>query len=139
MPTYDYNCLHCRKRFDVFMTYQEYGNKPVHCAHCGSENVQRRVNRIRMLKGDEARLESMADPSKLAGMEDDPRAMAKMFREMGGAIGEEMPPQFNEIVDRLESGQSPQQIESAMPDWGGEGGGMESFGGHDHTHSHGDE
>lgn len=137
MPTYDYNCLACRKRFDVFMTYQEYGVKPVHCAHCGSADVQRRVNRIRVLKGDDARLESLADPDKLAGIEDDPRAMAKMFREMGSSLGEEMPPQFNEIVDRLDAGQSPQEIESNMPDWGGEGGAT-SFGSdhHDHSHDH---
>ena len=130
MPTYDYNCLDCRKRFDVFMSYKDYGVKPVTCTHCGGSRVQRRLNRIRILKSDENRLESLADPAKLAGMEDDPQAMAKMFRELGSASGEQMPPQFNEIVDRLESGQSPEEIESAVPDWG-QNMGSESFGGHD--------
>lgn len=133
MPTYDYICLDCRKRFDIFLTYQEYGVKPVACSHCGSSNVTRKVPRVRVLKGDEARMEAFSDPSKFAGVEDDPRAMAKMFREMGGSLGEELPPQFNEIVDRLDAGQSPNEIESAMPDWGGLDGGGDDHSGHDHA------
>jgi putative FmdB family regulatory protein len=120
MPTYDYLCHDCRKRFDIFLTYQEYGVKPVTCPHCGSSHIRRRAPRVRVLKGDEARLQAFSDPSKFAGLEDDPRTMGKLFREMGGALGEEMPPQFNEIVDRLEAGQSAEEIESALPDAGGE-------------------
>lgn len=137
MPTYDYICLDCRKRFDIFLTYQEYGVKPVACSHCGSSNVTRRVPRVRILKGDEARMAAFSDPSRFAGLEDDPRAMGKMFREMGGALGEEMPPQFNEIVDRLEAGQSPDEIEKTMPDWG-ESMGTQEFGGHEHSHEDGE-
>ncbi|MCS6994934.1 MAG: zinc ribbon domain-containing protein [Anaerolineales bacterium] len=140
MPTYDYICHNCHKRFDVFMTYQEYGTRPVTCPHCSSGNVARRVPRVRVLKGEEARLEAFSDPAKFAGLEDDPRAMGRMFREMGSALGEEMPPQFDEIVERLEAGQSPEEIEKTMPDWG-EGLGTQEFGGHsheDHTHSHED-
>ncbi len=133
MPNYDYICLDCHKRFDVFLSYQEYGVKPVTCSYCGSVHVARRVPRVRVLKGEEARLEAFSDLSRFAGAEDDPRALGKMFREMGGALGEEMPPQFDEIVDRLESGQSPKEIESSMPDWG-ESVGTQEFGGHDHSH-----
>ena len=39
--------------------------------------------------------------------------------KMGKEMGEEMPPEFDEVVDRLESGQSPEDIESTMPDLGG--------------------
>lgn len=126
MPIYDYICLDCRKRFDIFLTYQEYGVKPVACPYCGSSKVTRKVPRVRVLKGDEARLEAFSDPSKFAGLEDDPRAIGKMFREMGSALGEEMPPQFDEIVDRLEAGQSPEEIETAIPDLGSEIGGGDS-------------
>lgn len=140
MPTYDYICQNCRKRFEIFMTYQEYGVKPVACPHCGSGNVSRRMPRVRVLKGDEARLEAFSDPSKFAGLEEDPRAMGRMFREMGSALGEEMPPQFDEIVERLEAGQTPEEIEKTMPDWGDslgtQGFGGHSHEGHDHTHDH---
>ncbi len=123
MPTYDYICLECRKRFDVFMTYQEYGVKPVGCSHCGSVNIRRRAPRVRIMKGDEARLSQLADPSMLADIDDDPVALGKMMRKMGNELGEELPPQFDEVVDRLESGQSPDEISSAIPDWGDDGGG----------------
>jgi putative FmdB family regulatory protein len=132
MPTYDFTCLDCRKRFDVFMTYKEYGAKPVTCSHCGSGEVRRRVNRIRVLKGEQSHMESLANPAALDAMGDDPRAMAKMFKELGAASGEELPPQFDEIVDRLDAGQSPGEIEAAVPDLG-ESLEPQSFGGgHDH-------
>ena len=74
MPTYEFCCLDCRRRFDLFLSYSEYGQKPVQCPHCASLNVQRKIGRIRMARSDENRLESMADPSALAGLEDDPKS-----------------------------------------------------------------
>ncbi len=121
MPTYDYICLDCRKRFDVYLTYQEYGVKPVACSHCGSDHVRRRVPRVRTLRSEESRLESLADPSALDGLDDDPVAMGHMMRKMGKELGEEMPPEFDDVVDRLEAGQSPEEIESALPDLGAGG------------------
>ena len=65
-------------------------------------------------------MDSMADDfSGFEGLEDDPKAMGQMMRKMGKEMGEEMPPEFDEVVDRLESGQSPEDIESVMPDLGG--------------------
>ena len=118
MPTYDYVCSDCRKRFDVFLSYKEYGVKPVACAHCGSANVHRRVPRVRVLKSDEARMQSLADPAKLGALDDDPVALGRMMRQMGAEMGEDMPAEFDDVVDRLEAGQSAEEIESALPDMG---------------------
>ena len=119
MPTYDFICNNCEKRFEVFMAFSEYGKKAVHCAHCESENVRRRMTKVRIAKSDESRMESMAnDFPGLEGMEDDPKALGQMMRKMGGEMGEELPEEFNEVVGRLEAGQSPQEIESALPDLG---------------------
>ena len=123
MPTYDYTCNSCRKRFDVFQSYSEYGTKPVHCSHCGSSDIRRRPPRIRILKSEESRLEQMADPSMLENLEDDPKALGQMMRKMGSEMGEELPPEFDEVVDRLEAGQSPDEISSAIPDLGDDAGG----------------
>jgi putative FmdB family regulatory protein len=123
MPFYDFNCLDCHKRFDIFLSYSDYGQKPVSCPKCGSAAVKRRAPRVRVLKSDEARLESFADPSALEGLEDDPQAMGRMMRKMGREMGEDLPPEFDEVVDRLEKGQSPDEIESAMPDLGADMGG----------------
>ncbi len=120
MPTYDFVCNNCKQRFDIFMTFAEYGKKPVICAHCGSRDVRRRLTKVRIAKSEESRMDSMADEfSSIEGLENDPQAMGRMMRKMGKEMGEEVPPEFDEVVDRLESGQSPEEIESSMPDLGG--------------------
>ena len=107
MPTYPYTCLDCRKRFEVFMSYSEYGSKPVHCKHCNSPNVQRRIGRIRIAKSEESRMESLADPSQLEGLEDDPKALGRMMRQMSQEMGEDAGPEMDEVIDRLEFGSKP--------------------------------
>ena len=119
MPTYDFICNNCQKRFEVFITFSEYGKKTVLCAYCQSANVRRRMTKVRIAKSDESRLESAADDfSGIEGIEDDPKALARMMRKMGKEMGEEMPSEFDEVVGRLEAGQSPEDIESALPDLG---------------------
>ena len=118
MPSYPYRCLDCRRRFEVFMTYAEYGARPVTCPHCASQNVQRRIGRVRIARSTESRLDDFDDPSSLDGLEDDPRALGRMMRKMGSEMGEEVGPEFDEVVHRLEAGQSPEEIEAALPDMG---------------------
>jgi len=121
MPTYDFICNDCNERFDVFLTFAEYGKKTVKCTHCNSKNVRRRMTKVRVAKSDDGRMESMADDfSGFEGLEDDPKAMGRMMRKMGKEMGEELPPEFNEVVDRLEKGQSPDEIEKEIPDLGGD-------------------
>jgi putative FmdB family regulatory protein len=124
MPNYQYRCLDCKKRFELFMTYDDYGTHGVDCPYCESHNVNRLIGRIRIAKSEENRLEDMADPSALEGLEDDPKALGKMMRKMSREMGEEMGPEFDEVIDRLESGQSPEDIEEAIPDLGEDMGGM---------------
>jgi hypothetical protein len=101
------------------MTFSEYGHKPVNCAHCGSKDVRRRMTKVRIARSDDSRLESMAnDFPGMEGLEDDPKSLGKVMRKLSRETGENLPPEFNEVVDRLESGQSPQEIESALPDLG---------------------
>lgn len=119
MPTYDYVCLACQQRFDVFLTYSEYGVKQVHCTNCGSKKVKRRPPRVRVLRSEESHMEGMADEfAGLEGAEEDPQAIGRMMRKMGREMGEDLPPEFDDVVDRLEAGQSPEEIESAIPDLG---------------------
>ncbi len=119
MPTYDFICNTCEKRFDVFLTFSEYGKVPVHCAHCGSDKTRRRMTKVRIAKSDNSRAASMSDGiSGLDGLDEDPQALGQMMRKMGNEMGEDLPPEFNEVVDRLEAGQSPEDIESALPDLG---------------------
>ena len=129
MPNYEYRCKDCKRRFSVFMTYKEYGEKENLCVHCGSKNVTRLIGRIRIAKSEESRLENLADPAALEGLEDDPVALGRMMRRMSGEMGEEMPPEFGEVVDRLESGQSPDEIERDLPELADDPGVAAGFGG----------
>jgi putative FmdB family regulatory protein len=131
MPNYEYRCLDCHRRFEIYLSFSEYGQKPVECPHCHSSNVQRKIGRVRMARSDESRMETLADPSNLAGLDEDPKSLGRMMRQMSSEVGEEMGPEFDEVVKRLESGQSPDQIEKELPDLGaGEaGGGMGDMGG----------
>jgi putative FmdB family regulatory protein len=131
MPSYVYRCLDCKKRFEIFMTYSEYGSSPVVCTHCQSANIQRRIGRIRIARSEDSRMDNLADPSALEGLEDDPQALGRMMRKMGKEFGEEIGPEFDEVVGRLEAGQSPEEIEASMPDLGGEPGGLSGMGGDD--------
>jgi hypothetical protein len=70
-----------------------------------------------MLRSEESRLESLADPAQLANFdENDPKSLAKLMRQMGNEAGEEMGSEFDEVIYRLEAGQSPEEIEREMPD-----------------------
>ncbi len=51
-----------------------------------------------------------------------------MMRKMGNEMGEDVGPEFDEVVDRLEAGQSPEDIEKAIPDLEGGGGGSNDEG-----------
>ncbi len=131
MPIYQYRCLDCKKRFELFLSYSEYGTKTVSCPNCASAHVQRRIGRIRIAKSEESRMDALTDPSGLEGLENDPKALGKMMRKMGNEMGEDVGPEFDEVVDRLEAGQSPEDIEKAIPDLEGGGGGMGGYGDED--------
>ena len=116
MPRYTYRCESCGGRFTVRMSYSEYGQREVVCPRCGSKHVKRVPSRVRVLRSEEEYLESLADPERLAAIDEDPRALGKMMREMSSALGEDPGPEFKEVVDRLEKGQSPEEIEASLPE-----------------------
>jgi hypothetical protein len=55
----------------------------------------------------------------LAGLdEEDPRSLGRYMRKMSKEMGEDLGDEFDEVVGRLESGESPESIEDSMPDLG---------------------
>lgn len=67
------------------------------------------------MRSDDARMDSMADPSNFGDVdENDPRSVGKFMRRMGSEMGEDMGPEFDEMIGRLESGEDPEAIESDM-------------------------
>jgi putative FmdB family regulatory protein len=118
MPTYEFLCNNCNHKFEIYLTYQEYESKSVSCPSCNNPEPNRLIKPIRVARSGEERFDEMADPSKLAALDDDPRALGKMMRQMSHELGEDMGPEFDEVVDRLEKGHSPEDIERDIPDLG---------------------
>jgi putative FmdB family regulatory protein len=118
MPTYEFRCLKCKKRFDLMIAYADYDTVVVTCPHCGSGNVSRLITHVRVTHNSLQRMADLADPANMSQIEDDPRALGRAMREMQGELGEDMGGEFTEVVDRLEKGQSPDEIDQAFPDLG---------------------
>lgn len=130
MPIYEYYCFDCRKRVNVFFrTFSEASDDAAACPHCQGKRLHRLVSRVRMLRSEESRLESLADDaSLLSGLEsEDPRALAHFMRRMSDEMGEPLDAEMQEVMDRLEAGESPEAIEESLPDLGGDLGGDEDF------------
>ncbi len=124
MPTYEYRCQQCRRRNAYSVRGFNPPDAPV-CNFCGSTNQSRVISRVAIMKSEEARLDALSDPSSFGDVdENDPKSMARMMRKMGGEMGEDLPPEYGEMVDRLEAGESPESIEQSMGDTMGGMGGM---------------
>jgi putative FmdB family regulatory protein len=121
MPIYEYGCYDCRKRVNIlFRSFSEVAVKQAVCPRCGGVRLKRLISKVAVLRSEESRLESLADPTSMAGIdENDPKSIARWMRKMSSEMGEELGSEFNEVVDRLESGEDPESIERSMPELGG--------------------
>ena len=129
MPIYEYRCHDCHRRVSLFYrSFAGIKDKPT-CPRCGGTRLTRLISRVSVVRSEEGRLDDLADPSMLGDLdENDPKSLARWMRKMGAQVGEEMPEEFDEVIDRLEAGQSPEEIEGAMPDLAEDmGGGMGDF------------
>ena len=105
MPIYEYRCRKCSKRFSLLTLRVSEKPKP-QCTHCGSRGADRLLSRFAMPKSEEARMESLADPSSLGGLDEkDPKSMARWMRKMGKEMGEDVAGEdFDQMVDEVETG-----------------------------------
>lgn len=117
MPNYDFRCKECGRAFSLFYgSYAEREKATPICPQCQSSNLSHVIRRISFMTPEESRMERLADPSRLAGLdENDPRSMGRLMREMASEAGEDLGPEFGEVVDRLEAGESPESIERSLP------------------------
>ena len=114
MPIYEYMCRSCRKKTSALVMSRERESE-VRCKHCGGADLEKLWSRFASPKSEEARLESLSDPSAVAGLdENDPRSVAKFVKKMGQEMGED-------------AGDLEQAMEEEMAgggEMGGEDGGM---------------
>jgi putative FmdB family regulatory protein len=131
MPIYEYECTHCGQKARKFWrTFSAVDEASLQCPRCSAHGFRRLVSRVAIIRSEDSHLDDLADPASLSGLdEEDPKALGRLLRKMSHEVGEEMPPEFDEVIDRLESGQSPEEIEESMPELAEDMGAPGSFGG----------
>ena len=116
MPIYEYRCDDCGK-ISEFLLMRIGETFTPQCKKCKSNKMSRVLSKVRVIRSEENRMESLADPSKWSGLDEkDPKSMAKWMKRMGKEMGEDM----GEDVDQM--------VEEAMEEEGAsksEGGGEE--------------
>ena len=117
MPIYEYRCQKCHRRVTIFYrSFAELERSHPVCSHCGHDQLEHLVSCVATLKSEDARLDSLADPTAMGDLdESDPKSIGRWMKKMSSESGEDLGDEFREVVDRLESGQAPEDIESAMP------------------------
>lgn len=120
MPIYEFRCQSCGKRVSWFRhSFSEAESQKPSCASCGSQELVRLLSRVAVLRSEDARLDAWADPALMGDLdENDPRSMGRWMRRMSQEAGEDLGDEFEEVTDRLESGQNPEEVEESMPDLG---------------------
>lgn len=127
MPIYEYLCRECGRK-STFVTLSVKAALVPKCRKCGSENLEKLVSRFAVRRSGESRIESLADPSKLAGLdENDPKSMARwmktMGREMGDEMGEDLGQDFDKDLDKAMDGGCDEGADDGGSGPGGSGGG----------------
>jgi putative FmdB family regulatory protein len=121
MPIYEYRCRACRKR-STFLTLSISAVLEPRCRHCGSPDMEKLVSRVALLRSEESRMENLADPAKLSGLdENDPASVSRWMKKMGREMGEDLGEDFEEEMDR-----AVEEAEGGADDTGGESGGGEA-------------
>ncbi len=99
MPIYEYRCRDCGHK-SAFITLSVKSSLDPKCRKCGGPNLEKLVSRVAVSRSEESRLESLADPSKLSGLdENDPKSVARWMKKMGKEMGEDVGEDFDQSVD----------------------------------------
>lgn len=112
MPIYEYRCPECGGKWSkVWLTLPKKGQeKALRCKACGAGALERLMSPFAKPKSEEQRLESLADPSSLSGLdENDPRSLARMVRKISEETGEPLEGEEAEMLERMEAGEMPEE------------------------------
>jgi putative FmdB family regulatory protein len=90
MPIYEYLCGKCNRKSEV-ITFRVSEEFSAVCRHCGSETMRRVPSRVRVRLSEETRMERLADPSRMGGLdENDPASVARWMKSMGREMDEDI-------------------------------------------------
>jgi len=111
MPIYEYRCESCGK-ISEFLLIKTDDQVPLQCKRCNSKRMSRVLSRVRVIRSEESRMESLADPSKWGDLDEkDPKSMAKLMKRMGKEFGEDMDMDTDEMEQAIEEEMTSQKSE----------------------------
>ena len=114
MPIYEYRCLKCNRKMS-FLVLAPSTFQPA-CKYCHGTNLEQLFSRFASPKSEEKRLESLADPSSFAGLdENDPGSVARWMKKMGKEMGEDF---GGEDMDQMAE-EAAQEAATGGPEGGG--------------------
>ena len=103
MPLYEYRCQDCRRRVTVLVRSVSNPPEPA-CEHCGSANLKRLISKVSFHRSWGDSLNWAPDSGYPGDMEhEDPRQMAQWMRSMQKEMGEEVTPEFEQMMEEMES------------------------------------
>jgi putative FmdB family regulatory protein len=107
MPIYEFRCRSCRTKTTALVLARERA-ADVRCRHCNGSDLERLWSRFATVKSEESRMEALADPASLGGLdEQDPRSMMRWMKRMGQEMGEDLGSDFEEAMEQeMASGES---------------------------------
>lgn len=128
MPIYEYRCLACKRRTSVFVRSVS-STVAATCEHCGSARLSRLMSKFAVHRAAGGGGDDGGDD--FAGMadvdENDPQSVARWARRMREESGEDLGPEFDEMIGRMEAGESPEDV-FGDDDGGEDGDDGEDFG-----------
>ncbi len=115
MPLYEFSCADCRKKFTVLCAISSRDEARA-CQHCGSARTSRLVSRVKTVRTEEQLMESLADPAKMSGIdENDPRTFATWAKKMAREMGENMDDEIEAMAQEEFNGGTQGDDFSAAP------------------------
>ena len=111
MPLYEYWCSHCRGKITLYLS--SFSQASPSCPHCGNTSLHRLFSTFSMrTKTYKDIYEDILSDSQLtrAMLRDDPRALAEWNKRM--SQGEEIAPEYQEMIERMEKGEMPTRLAS---------------------------
>lgn len=100
MPIYEFRCSRCGRKSE-FITFRVSEEFTPFCKHCSNETLDRVPSRVRVRLSEETRMERLADPARLGGLdENDPRSMARWMKTMGHEMGDELGEDVDSMVEQ---------------------------------------
>ena len=117
MPIYEYFCQDCRRKVSLLWpSFSAAESRPAVCPRCAGGNLRRLISRVAVHRSSDAGSGESAAADAMPDVNDeDPKSLARWMRQMAGETGEELGPEFDEVVSRLEAGEDPESIEKSLP------------------------